>query len=319
MILIGKDWKQVQIKLLTATGEWTFSPPLKVRGPIKRSGLGKALCPSLIARGAKVMLSCPVQVGRPAYQKDTDIDRVCSVDVGINTAATAAVVDSTGTVIARKFVTCGRHNDQRDKLAAQVADKQGKSHGGGDHRLGKGFCAKLYRRIAGLNLDAARRMASELAAFAKEHGAKVLVIEDLKGWRPKGPSKAMRNKFHRFQHRMLVKYLSGKAEELGMRVMEVYPRGTSRWAFDGSGKVARDKENAQLATFTSKKKFNADLNAAYNIAARGLAVLLKIAVPRLAGNGKSAETGKSTGPASRMPIVLADIWAFRAQNLAVAR
>jgi IS605 OrfB family transposase len=265
------------------------------------------------------MLSCPVQVVRPAYQKDTDIDRVCSVDVGFNTAATAAVVDSTGTVIARKFDTCGRHNDQRDKLAAQVADKQGKSHGGGDHRPGKGFCAKLYRRIAGLNLDAARRMASELAAFARELGAKVLVIEGLKGWRPKGPSKALRKKFHRFQHRMLVKYLSGKAEEYGIRLMEVYPRGTSRWAFDGSGKVIRDKKNAQLATFPSKKKYNADLNAAYNIAARGLAKLLKVAVPRLVGNDKSVETGKSSGSASRMPIVLADIWAFHAQNLAVAR
>ena len=104
-----------------------------------------------------------------------------------------------------------------------------------------------------------------------------------------------------------------------MRIIEVYPRGTSRWAFDGSGTVSRDKTNAQLATFANKKRFNADLNAAYNIAARGLALLLKIAVPGLAGNGKSAETGKSTGPTSRMPIVLADIWAFHAQKLAVAR
>lgn len=318
MILIAKDWKQVQIKLLTATGEWAFSPPLKVRGRMKRPGLGKALCPSLIARGAKVMLSCPAQVGRPAYQKNTDVERVCSVDVGINTAATAAIVDFTGTVIARKFMTCGRHNDQRDKLALQVAHKQSKSHGGVDKRLGKGFCQTLYRRIAGISLDAARRIAGELAAFAKQFGAQVLVVEDLKGWRPKGPSRAMRQRFHRFQHRMLVKYLSGKAEEMGIRVVEVCPRGTSRWAFDGSGKVSRDKDNAQLATFASKKRYNADLNAAYNIAARGLALLLKIAVPRLAGNDQSAETGRSTGPASRMPIVLADIWAFHAQKTAAA-
>lgn len=319
MILIAKDWKQVQIKLLTSTGEWAFSPQLKVRGRMKRPGLGKTLCSSLIIRGAKVMLSCPAQVLRPAYQKNTDVGRVCSVDVGINTAATAAVVDSTGTVIARKFITCGRHNDQRDNLAVQVANKQGKSHGGSDKRLGKGFCKTLYRRIAGLSLDAARTIAGEVTAFAKQFGAQVLVIENLKGWRPKGPMKAMRQRFHRFQHRMLVKCLSGKAEEMGMRIVEVYPRGTSRWAFDGSGKVSRDKTNAQLATFANKKRYNADLNAAYNIAARCLALLLKIAVPGLAGNGKSAETGKSTGSASRMPIVLADIWAFHAQKLAVAR
>lgn len=35
--------------------------------------------------------------------------RVCSLDVGINTAATVVIVDSTGTVIASRFFTCGRH------------------------------------------------------------------------------------------------------------------------------------------------------------------------------------------------------------------
>lgn len=199
-----------------------------------------------------------------------------------------------------------------------MADKQGKSHGAGARRLGEGFCSALYRRIAGLNLDAARRMASELAAVAKQYGAQVRVIEGLKGWRPKGPCKAMPKKFQRFQHRLLVKCLAGKAEELGIRVLKVYPRGTSRWAFDRSGKGTRVKRNAQLATFASKKNYNADLNAAHNIAARGLAMLLKIAIPRLAGNGKSAETGKSSGAASRMPIVLADIWAFHARTTAVA-
>jgi IS605 OrfB family transposase len=105
--------------------------------------------------------------------------------------------------------------------------------GGAEKRLARGSCSGIYRRIAGLNLDAARRMASELAAFAKEHGAKVLVIENLKGWRQKAPSRAMRRKFHRFQPHMLVKYLSGKAEEYGICMLEVDPRGTSRWVYPG--------------------------------------------------------------------------------------
>ncbi len=36
------------------------------------------------------------------------------------------------------------------------------------------------------------------------------------------------------------------------------------------------KESAQLATFASGKHHNADLNGAYNIAARGLALLLGV-------------------------------------------
>ena len=63
-----------------------------------------------------------------------------------------------------------------------------------------------------------------------------------------------------------------KAQEMGLRMLEVNPRGTSRWAYDGSGKVKRSKENAQLATFSTGKQYNADLNGALNIAARGLAM-----------------------------------------------
>ena len=98
-----------------------------------------------------------------------------------------------------------------------------------------------------------------------------------------------------------------------MRVLAVYARGTSRWAYDGSGKVKRSKENAQLATFQSGKQYNADLNGALNIAARGLAMLLGIKPPRLTAPGspgnEQAGTGKSSGPVERMPLVLADVWA----------
>jgi transposase len=117
----------------------------------------------------------------------------------------------------------------------------------------------------------------------------------------------MRKRFHRFQHRALVAALAHKAQELGARVLEVYARGTSRWAYDGSGKVTRSKENAQLATFASGKKYNADLNGALNIAARGLAILLGLKPST--EQSSNAGTGKSSGPVERMPLVLADIWA----------
>ena len=235
------------------------------------------------------------------------------MEVGTNTAAVAASVDSSGRVIARTFLTCGRHNDRRDALAATIAGKQRLS---GSIGKGERHCVALHRRIAGLSLDAARSVASSLAAFAARHGAKIFVIEDLKGWRPKGPSKAQRKRFHRFQHRALIQALSHKAQEMGARVLEVFARGTSRWAYDGSGKVRRSKENAQLATFTSGKRYNADLNGALNIAARGLAMLLGLK-PSKSSAEQQAVTGKSSGPVERMPLVLADIWAH-ARTLGVA-
>ena len=323
MILIAPDWRSVKIKLLGADGKWAFSPSLKVRGRMKRANAKKVLCPSLLMKGRKVSLSCPVEIKRPAFIKEKDVGRVCSVDVGINTAATAAIVDTTGTVIARKFITCGRHNDRRDALHTQIAARQDDSHGGIGKRLGAGFCTTLYRRIAGLSLNAARRMASELMAFALEHGAKALVIENLKGWKPTGKGKKQRKRFHRFQHRMLVKYLTYKCEEFGLKLLEVFARGTSYFAYDGSGPVKRDKTNATLATFGNGRQYNADLNAAYNIAARGLAILLKMAEAKTAAiPGAVAEgpvrPGQKSGRSSRIPTVLADVWAFHARTLARA-
>lgn len=297
----------VRVKLLHADGQWRFSAPLRLHGMLKRLPLdGRMdLCPSLMQRGAKVWLACPAEVLPPKYLTNKDFaagaHRVCSVDVGINTAAVAAIVDSTGTVIARKFLACGRHNDRRDALAAVIASKQSLS---GSIGRGERHCLGLHRRIEGLNLEAARSIASSIAAFAAQHGAKVFVIEDLKGWRPKGPARVMRKRFHRFQHRVLVQALAHKAQEMGARVLEIYARGTSRWAYDGSGKVTRSKDNAQLATFASGKRYNADLNGALNIAARGLAMLLGVKPKE-----QKAVAGQSSGAVTRMPLVLADIWA----------
>jgi putative transposase len=324
----------VRIKLLHKNGEWVLSDPLKLQGKRKRLPLDGSMpmSPSLMQRGSKVWLGCPVELRPPRFisnnefkmSTDGKAHRVCAIDVGINTAATAVIVDSTGTVIARKFLTCGRHNDQRDRLQAVIRFKQKKS---GGTVKGVPFCTELHRRIEGLSKDAARQLASSIAAFAAAHGATVLVIEDLKGWRPKGPSRAMRARFHRLQHRMLVSALTHKAQELGMRLLEIHARGTSRYAYDGSGVVVRAKENAQNATFSNGRQYNADLNAASNIAARGLAMILGIKNPREESKDvkkdvkiKEAETGKSSGTVSRMPIVLSDVWAHhKFQNLVASK
>ena len=296
MIKVGKDLKTVEIKLLGADGQWRFSAPLRVRGRLKRLPYRLDLSPSLVLKGAKASLACPVTVAKRSVLKKKDVGRVCAVDVGINTAVTAVVVDSAGAVIARTFLRTARHDAQRDALRDRIAHKQ---HATG--QVGRGFCRTLYRRITGLSLDAARQLSSQLIAFAQAHGAQALVFEALKGWKPKGRGKAQRKRFHRFEHRALVAAVTLRAAELGLRLVEVFAGGTSRWAYDGSGKVTRDAKNAQRATFESGKQYDADLNAAQNIAARGLALLHGIKNPRKA---------KDPSSGVRMPLVLADVWAY---------
>ena len=97
------------------------------------------------------------------------------------------------------------------------------------------------------------------------------------------------------------------------RLLSVYARGTSYYAYDGSGPVKRDKTNACLATFSNGRRYNADLNGAQNIAARGLAILLGLKphkeVSGVVRKGSPGRAGKSSGRPTRIPLVLADIWA----------
>lgn len=59
-----------------------------------------------------------------------------------------------------------------------------------------------------------------------------------------------------------------KAHRLGIRVSHVCAWNTSKLAFDGSGRVERDKSNYSLCTFTTGKRYNCDLSASYNIGSR---------------------------------------------------
>jgi putative transposase len=72
-------------------------------------------------------------------------------------------------------------------------------------------------------------------------------------------------------------------------------------AYDGSGQVKRDKKNYALATFSSGKKYNCDLNGSYNIAARGW---LKL------DSRKDYEKhpSKSSGCLPRNRACLCDLW-----------
>lgn len=74
-------------------------------------------------------------------------------------------------------------------------------------------------------------------AFAQEHGAKALAIENLKGRKPTGNGKKQGQWFYRFQHRIQVKYLTYKCEEFGLKLLEVFARGTSYFAYDGSAEL----------------------------------------------------------------------------------
>jgi len=325
--MIRHDGDAVAIKLYDATTkEWVWKrAAVAVRGR-RHGGAGLPLSPMLMPRGTSLSLGQAYEF--PLKARPGDRETVLAVDLGVNKAATWVVTRSDGTVIARGFVSAAAHVDRRDKVLMQVREKARLTMGR-KGKLSPGFCAPLYRRARGINLHIARSVSRKLLEVAKAHKVWCIVFEHLKGWRPRGGARRsnLRQKFHGWLHRALVKQVEASAEESRIGVSFVSPRGTSKWAYDGSGRVVREKWNYGRCRFKGGKQYNTDLSAAQNIAARYFVRLMDEAARKKmaeqakdkapggresawAASGRRSEARKraSSGAAPRMPAVLATLW-----------
>jgi IS605 OrfB family transposase len=264
----------------------------------------KALSPLLLTDGASVRLAIPFE-SRVIIPSANSVHRACAVDLGINTTATASIVTRDGTVVARKFIHRGADIDRRDKGLLQIRSKAGLTMGA-TGKLGRGFCRHAYRKAANRNRDMANRLAGEIVSFALEHGAEALVFEHLQHFRPAAGKRrsTLRQRFHGWLHRKLFEKVSARAQEACLRVACVNARGTSKYAYDGSGEVRRDPDNRALATFQDGRRYNADLNASYNIAARFFARVLGLSGRK----AKACASGKSSRTQPRIPVTLSTLW-----------
>ena len=172
----------------------------------------------------------------------------------------------------------------------------------------EGFCRGIYRKVGCRNRDMSNRLAGKLVKFAREHGAEAIVFEYLKHYRPKAGGRSgstLRQRFHGWLHRALVKKVKEMTAEAEIRTEFVAPAGTSMYAYDGSGLLWRDQKNRTLVVFANGKHYNADLIAAYNIGAR---FLFRVLHP-----GLRIETGCAWGKSSpaqpRIPVTLSTLCA----------
>jgi hypothetical protein len=103
------------------------------------------------------------------------------------------------------------------------------------------------------------------------YNCQAIVFEHLGKLRiPKGfcGAQRLRKKVHYWLQGRIQQDTKYKAHASGIRFSRVLARGTSQYAYDGSGKVYRTG-NQQIAVFFGGQKiYNADLNASYNIATR---------------------------------------------------
>ncbi len=245
------DWMPVVIK----KSDYNYLLRLQADGfeiltpSIRRKQKGYALC---FAVSKKINLS------------DTDIlnQTILSVDLGINNPATCSVMRSDGAILARRFMPQSRYTRLLEHKLGLV--RRAQSHGSRKNPV-------LWRMVNNANENLALETVQFIMSVATEFNVDVIVFEhlDLSG-KKKGSKK------QRLQHwraKYIQERVTGKAHTLGIRIARVCAWGTSRLAFDGTGKVIRGKE-AGFSTYSlcrfqgSDKVYNCDLNATYNIGAR---------------------------------------------------
>ncbi len=276
--------------------EWLWHE-VAIKAVRHRHRLGTVKSPTLVLN-RHCHLAVPVQLNP---QRLPEGQKACAVDVGISTLATASIVTPGGTIAARGFFHPAAEIDRRDKRAALIRRKARKTA-----KLSKGFGRAWYRKAKHINENTAQQTSRKLVDCALARGADVIVLENLKGWRPKGGRRrsGLRQRFHQWLHRRLATLIEQKMAKVGGRVVYVHARGTSAWAFDGSGRVKRDTTQYERATFRSGKRYNADLNASYNIGARYWAWNHKLT--RRKDGQLSA--GRSSPGKPRMPVTLSTLW-----------
>jgi IS605 OrfB family transposase len=203
---------------------------------------------------------------RFAFEEDVKLkdnkDTILAIDLGINTDATCSVMRKDGTVLARKFINFA---GEKDQLTHTLNKIKGVSQKYGSHNT-----TKLWRYAKFKNEELARKIAKTITDYAVEQNVDVIVFEYLNTKGKKQGRK--RQKLHMWKKNSIQKYVEHKAHRQGIRVSRICAWGTSKLAYDGSGRVLRGKDAGfstyELCKFSNGKIYNCDLSASYNIGAR---------------------------------------------------
>ena len=244
----GRDWVWKEVSLLHTDMEY-----------LRKHWTGiRASAPVLEKRYRKYFLRFTFTEDVKLSVRPAEEQRICSVDLGLNTDAVCTVMQSDGTVLARKFIDFPGEKDRLKHVLGRISRSQ-REHGPSRYR-------RQWAYAVHLNEELAKMTARAIIDFAEGQGADVIVFEHLE---MKGRIRGSRKqKLHMWRKDDIQNRSEHMAHRRGMRISRICPWNTSSLAYDGSGKVKRDPDNHSLCTFANGKRYNCDLSASYNIGAR---------------------------------------------------
>ncbi|MBQ7371709.1 MAG: transposase [Blautia sp.] len=245
----GKDWLWYPVRLLHTDLQY-----------LRRHWAGKKTeSPVLEKRNRKYFLRFTFKEKVSFQKKELSERKICAVDLGLNTHAVCSVMDREGTVLARKFIDFAGEKDLLNHVTGRI--RRAQRTPGRQNQI-----RKRWKYAVRLNEELSRKISTAICRYAEEQGCDTVVFEylDIQG-KIRGNRK---QKLHLWRKRDIQKRCEHKAHRKGIRCSHVNAWGTSAYAYDGSGKVLRDKENQSICTFSSGKRYHCDLSASYNIGAR---------------------------------------------------
>lgn len=214
--------------------------------------------PVIQKRGRRYYATFSYEESVPLIAEDK-IEKICAIDLGLNTDATCCIMGADGTVYARKFIHFSEEHDRLNTQLGRIKRNQ---------KRGNKKNTRLWKRVSGISQNIADKTAQAIFEFGSQHGVDVFVLEylDFKG-------KQAVKRIHFWRYKRIFSVLGMKAHRHGLRISRVCAYNTSRLAFDGSGFVKRGWKISKeapysLIQFVNGKVYNADLNASYNLGAR---------------------------------------------------
>jgi IS605 OrfB family transposase len=259
--------------------------------------------PMLVKKNRRWYLHMPFERNVKLPNKDF-IRPVLSVDLGLNHTAVCSVVYSDGTVTHREFLPYEGEKDRLDTRLGRITEKSKQTWLIAE---GEGFCKSAWRKVGNTADEIAHQCSRKLVEIANAHNYQTIVFEHLGKLKvPKSfrGVKKLRKKLHYWMQGRIQKYTKYKAHAEGIRFSKVLARGTSQYAYDGSGEIIR-VGNKQCAIFMDGKTYNADLSASYNIGARYW--IRELSSKILTGNSKVAVEDKSSFTSARHQQTLASL------------
>lgn len=215
----------------------------------------KKLCPTLMRRGR--VWSLDFAFKEKVELTDT-VNTILAVDFGINNACVCSAMRPDGTILGRDFLSLPEEQDSLTHALNRIKKAQ---------QNGAKKMPCLWAKAKGINSDIASKTAKFIIDKAVYYNADVIVFEFLDLNKKKRGSK--KQKLHMWKAKAAQRIVTDQAHRLHMHISHVCAWGTSRLAYDGSGKVERGIDgNHSICRFKSGKIYNCDLSASYNIGAR---------------------------------------------------